>query len=108
LIYRNLLYCHCFFRRSVTPGLANLRKLRDAKWEVKNRNNFADIAKIIGKDVARVYADRHALQDKTRRLDDQISQMDEYLQQMRDAIQDGLGLPKKKWLGLEIVINRWE
>jgi hypothetical protein len=96
------------FSKERNPRARNLRKLRNAEWEAKNRNNFADIAKIIGKDVAKAYADRHALKDKTWRLDDQISQMDEYLQQMRDVIQDGLGLPKKKWLFVRNIKERLE
>ncbi|MBP2635531.1 MAG: hypothetical protein H6Q72_1438 [Firmicutes bacterium] len=97
MIPENTLLSMLFVKERDPRGL-HLKKLSDAEWEAKNRNRFHDIAKIVGKEVAQAYADRHSLKDKIWRLDDQIKLMDEYLQQMREVIQNGLGMPKKSWL----------
>lgn len=96
------------FVKERDPRGMHLKKLHNAEWEAKNRSNYTDIAKIIGKEVAQAYSDRHSLKDKIWRLNDQIALMDEYLEQMRNAIQDGLELPKKSWLSIWQIKDRLE
>lgn len=96
------------FSKQRDPRGFQLGKLRDAEWEIKNRKQNADMAKIVGKEVAQAYADRYTLKDRIYRLDEQISQMDEYLEQMRAFIQEGLGLPRKRWLFAWTIKERLE
>ncbi|MDF2499342.1 MAG: hypothetical protein K0Q77_56 [Anaerosporomusa subterranea] len=96
------------FAKERDPRGLHLKKLRDADWEATNRGRFTDIGKLVGKEVAKAYADRHEVKDKIIKLDNQIYEMDQYLEAMREAIQLGLDMPKKKWLFVWHIKERLE
>jgi hypothetical protein len=96
------------FSKEREPRLRSLKNLQDAKYDIEYHNRFEKIARILGKDVAKAYADRLAVKDKIYELDSQISEMNQYLEQMREVIQDGLGIPKKKYFYLWDIKKRLE